>query len=193
MLAEKQLVKKSLQGDLQAFEELVLKYQNKIYKLAYRYMGNEEDAYDMTQEVFLKAYRSLHTFEGTSSFATWIYRVSSNVCLDELRRLKRRIVTLSLDEAVATKDGDELEIEIADKTSSPDIQYEQKEFYGQIQTVLDEMNVEQKAVIILRDLMELSYEEIAEVEKCSLGTVKSRLSRARAVLKEKLLKRELMP
>ena len=193
MLTEKKLVKRSLQGDIQAFEELVAQYQNKIYKLAYRYMGNEEDAYDMAQEVFIKAFRSLHTFEGTSSFSTWIYRVASNVCLDELRRRKRKIVPISLDEALATKDGDTIEIEIADKSPTPDILYEKKEFSLSIQEVLDEMKAEQKSVIILRDLMELSYEEIAEVEKCSLGTVKSRISRARNVLKEKLLKRELMP
>jgi RNA polymerase sigma-70 factor (ECF subfamily) len=102
MLSEEQLVKRSLQGDLQAFEELVLGYQSKVYALTYRYMGNEEDAYDMFQETFIKAYRSLPTFKGQSSFGTWIYRIASNVCLDELRRRKRRIPTLSLDEPATT-------------------------------------------------------------------------------------------
>ncbi len=193
MLIEKQLVKKSLQGDIQAFEQLVLNYQNKIYALAYRYMGNEEDAYDISQEVFLKAYRSLQTFEGTSSFGTWIYRVATNVCLDELRRRKNKIVPFSLDEALATKDGDEVDIEIADKSPPPDILYEKKEFSQYIQTLLDEMKPEHKNIIILRDIMELSYEEITGVLNCSIGTVKSRLSRARNVLKEKLLLRELLP
>jgi RNA polymerase sigma-70 factor (ECF subfamily) len=193
MLTEKQLVEKSQAGDIQAFEELVRQYQNKIYALAYRYMGNQEDAYDISQEVFLKAYRSLHSFDGASGFGTWLYRVATNVCLDELRRRKNKIVPLSLDEAVATRDGDEEEREIADKAPPPDILYEKEEFSLYIQKLLEEMKPDQKNVIILRDIMDLSYEEITEVLNCSMGTVKSRLSRARNILKEKLLGRELLP
>lgn len=193
MLLEEQLVKKSLQGDLQAFEKLVLEYQSKVYALTFRYMGNEEDAYDMFQETFIKAYRSLPSFKGKSTFGTWIYRIASNVCLDELRRRKRRIPTLSLDEPATTLDGNEVEIEIADTSQSADILFEQKEFSLYIQEVLDEMKSEHKNAIILRDVLELSYEEMAEVLGCSIGTVKSRLSRARNILKEKLLKRELLP
>jgi len=193
MLSEEQLVKRSLQGDLQAFEELVLGYQSKVYALTYRYMGNEEDAYDMFQETFIKAYRSLPTFKGQSSFGTWIYRIASNVCLDELRRRKRRIPTLSLDEPATTLDGNELEVEIADTSYSIDILYEQKELSSSIQEVLDQMKKEHKTAIILRDILDLSYEEMAKVMGCSMGTVKSRLSRARNILKEKLLQRELLP
>jgi RNA polymerase sigma-70 factor (ECF subfamily) len=185
MLSEEQLVKRSLQGDLQAFEELVLGYQSKVYALTYRYMGNEEDAYDMFQETFIKAYRSLPTFKGQSSFGTWIYRIASNVCLDELRRRKRRIPTLSLDEPATTLDGNELEVEIADTSYSIDILYEQKELSSSIQEVLDQMKKEHKTAIILRDILDLSYEEMAKVMGCSMGTVKSRLSRARNILKEK--------
>jgi RNA polymerase sigma-70 factor (ECF subfamily) len=193
MLSEEQLVKKSLQGDLQAFEELVLGYQSKVYALTFRYMGNEEDAYDMFQETFIKAYRSLPTFKGKSSFGTWIYRIASNVCLDELRRRKRRIPTLSLDEPATTLDGNELEVEIADTSYSADLLYEQKELSSSIQEVLNQMKNEHKTAIILRDMLDLSYEEMAKVLGCSIGTVKSRLSRARNILKEKLLKRELLP
>lgn len=193
MIAEEQLVKKSLQGDTQAFEELVLIHQNKVYKLAYRYMGNEEDAYDMTQEAFLKAYRSLRSFKGDSSFSTWLYRVTTNVCLDELRRRKRRIAPVSLDEPLATNDGDEVEKEIADKSPTADILYEQKEFSQYIQNLLNDMKPEHKTAIVLRDVMELSYEEIAEVLNCSIGTVKSRISRARNALRKKMDDRELLP
>lgn len=192
MALEEQLVKKSLQGDTVAFEELVIQYQNKIYALSYRYMGNEEDAYDMTQEAFLKAYRSLRTFKGDSSFGTWLYRVATNVCLDELRRRKRRIATLSLDEPLATDEG-EVEKEIPDTSPTADIIYEKKEFSKYIQNLLDQMKPEHKTVIVLRDVMELSYEEIADVLDCSLGTVKSRLSRARNALRKKLDDRELLP
>lgn len=193
MTMEQQLIKQSLQGDTAAFEELVTQYQNKIYTLAFRYMGNEEDAYDMTQETFLKAYRALRSFKGNSSFGTWLYRVATNVCLDELRRRKRRVPTLSLDEPVAIRDGDEFEKEIPDTSPTADILYERKEFFQYIQELLDEMKPEHKTAIILRDMMELSYDEIAEVLDCSSGTVKSRLSRARSALRKKILERELLP
>ena len=193
MTTEEQLVKKSLQGDTAAFEELVAQYQSKVYALAYRYMGNEEDAYDMSQEAFIKAFRSLRSFKGDSSFGTWMDRVTTNVCLDELRRRKRRVATLSLDEPLATKEVDEVEKELPDTSPTADIVYEQKEFSQYIQSILDQMKPEHKSAIILRDIMELSYEEIAEVLNCSMGTVKSRLSRAREALRKKLAEKELLP
>lgn len=193
MALEEQLIKKSLQGNTEAFEELVLQYQNKIYALSYRYMGNEEDAYDMTQEAFLKAYRSLRSFKGDSSFGTWMYRVATNVCLDELRRRKRRIVAFSLDEPLATTDGDGVDKEIKDTSLTPDLIYEKQEFSTYIQNLIDQLKPEHKTVIVLRDIMELSYEEIAATLNCSIGTVKSRLSRARTSLKKKFPERELLP
>jgi RNA polymerase sigma-70 factor (ECF subfamily) len=193
MHSEEYLVKESIQGDPRAFEELVSQYQSKVYALAYRYMGNEEDAYDMAQEAFIKAFRSLRSFKGKSSFSTWLYRVTTNVCLDELRKRKRRIVPLSLDEPLATREGDEVEKEIADNSPGPDIMYEQKEFSQYIQELLNEMKPDQKTAIVLRDVMGLSYEEISEVMNCSMGTVKSRISRARDVLRKKLSGRELLP
>lgn len=193
MQSEEYLVKQSIQGDTRAFEELVVQYHNKIYALAYRYMGNEEDAYDMAQEAFIKAFRSLRSFKGNSSFSTWLYRITTNVCLDELRRRKRRIIPLSLDEPLATREGDEVEKEIADSSPGADILYEQKEFARYIQGLLNEMKPEHKTAIVLRDVMELSYEEIAEVLNCSMGTVKSRISRAREVLRKKISERELLP
>ncbi|HZK43366.1 MAG TPA: sigma-70 family RNA polymerase sigma factor [Syntrophomonadaceae bacterium] len=192
MALEEQLVKKSLQGDTEAFEKLVFQYQKKIYALSYRYMGNEQDAYDMTQDAFLKAFRSLRTFKGDSSFGTWMYRVATNVCLDELRRRKRRIITLSLDEPLATQDG-EIEKEIPDPSLTADIIYEKKEFSKYIQDILNQMKPDHKTVIVLRDIEGLTYEEIAEILGCSLGTVKSRLSRARKTLRKKLADRELSP
>ncbi|MBP1761307.1 MAG: polymerase sigma factor RpoE [Firmicutes bacterium] len=192
MNSDQHLVKRTLHGDTYAFEELVKTYQNKVYMLAYRYMGNEDDANDMAQEAFIKAYRSLRSFKGDASFGTWIYRITTNVCLDELRRRKRKIVPISLDEPLATLDGDEIEREISDKSLAADVVYEKKEFSQIIQLLLDEMKPEHKTVIVLRDIMELSYEEIAAVLDCSIGTVKSRISRARNILQKKLTERELL-
>ncbi|MGE5391139.1 MAG: RNA polymerase sigma factor [Deltaproteobacteria bacterium] len=193
MQTEEQLLKKSLSGDTRAFEELVAQYQGKVYALAFRYMGNEEDASDMAQEALLKAYRSLRLFKGNSSFGTWLYRITTNVCLDELRRRKRRITPLSLDEPLAMQDGEEVDKEIPDQSPGADILYEQKEFSDYIQVLLDELKPEHKTAIVLRDVMELSYEEIAQTLDCSLGTVKSRISRARDMLRKKLGDRELLP
>jgi RNA polymerase sigma-70 factor (ECF subfamily) len=95
------LIKLSLAGDTRAFEELVEKYQHKIYNLAYRYMGNDEDASDMAQEALIKAYRSLASFKGDSSLGTWLYRITTNVCLDELRKRKRTLHMISTDEPVS--------------------------------------------------------------------------------------------
>ncbi|MEN6459785.1 MAG: sigma-70 family RNA polymerase sigma factor [Syntrophomonas sp.] len=185
MTSEEQLLKRSLLGDAEAFEEIVKKYQNKVYALTFRYMGNEEDAYDMAQEAFLKAYRSLGTFKGDSSFSTWLYRVTTNVCLDELRRRKRRILPLSLDEPLNTRGGEEVEKELIDQAPTADQIYEQKEFSQYIQSQLDKLKPDYKAILVLRDIMDLSYAEIADVLKCSVGTVKSRLSRARMVFRDK--------
>ena len=192
MASDQELVKRSIQGDGQAFDELVLNYQNKVYALAFRYMSNEEDAYDMSQDTFIKAYRSLRSFKGESSFGTWIFRITTNVCLDEIRRRKRRVVPFSLDEPLATMDGEEVEKEIADSSLSADRIYEQKELSQYIQKRLDEMKPEHKTAIILRDVMELSYDEIAGVLNCSIGTVKSRINRARGILQKKLGDRELL-
>jgi RNA polymerase sigma-70 factor (ECF subfamily) len=192
MDSDQKLVKRTLHGDTRAFEELVETYQNKVYTLAYRYMGNEDDANDMSQEAFIKSFRSLKSYKGDASFGTWIYRITTNVCLDELRHRKRRVVPLSLDEPLATVDGDEVKREIPDSSLAADKIYEQKEFSQHIQLLLDEMKSEHKSVIVLRDVMELSYEEIAAVLDCSIGTVKSRISRARNILQKKLVERELL-
>lgn len=193
-IEEQELLKKARSGDVLAFEQLVEKYQQKVYSLAFRYMGNEEDASDMSQEAFLKSYKSLRNFKGDSTFGTWLYRITTNVCLDELRRRKRRYQhfnILSIDEPVATSDGDEVEKEIADSAPLQDTIIDRKEFSSYINAMLDQMKPEYRAVIILRDIMDFSYEEIAQVLDCSIGTVKSRINRARNLLKKKMVNQGL--
>ena len=193
MYSDEQLVKQSLKGDNQAFDELVLRYQNKIYHLCYRYMGNPEDANDMAQETFIKAFRALRSFRGNASFGTWLHRICNNVCLDELRRRKRRIVPFSLDEPLNDEEGRLVERVFSDDSLAGDKVYEQKELAQYIQTLLDDMKYEQKSALILRDIMGYNYEEIATILNCSLGTVKSRINRGRQSLKNKLEEGELFP
>lgn len=192
MDADIELVKQTLKGDERGFEKLVTKYQDKIYTLCYRYSGNDEDAYDLTQEAFIKAYRSLGTFKGSSRFGTWLYRVTTNVCLDEMRRRKRHLPAQSLDQPVLGADG-EMKPIILDDTIPIDELYEQKEQAQYIQSLLNQLKPEHRMVLLLKDIMEFSYDEIAQMLNISSGTIKSRLSRARELLRRKLLDREHLP
>ena len=155
-------------------------------------MGCEEDASDMAQEALIKAYRSLATFKGESSLGTWLYRITTNVCRMNCAR-ETNLTYDFLDEPVATVYGDEIERDIADPSPTDDIIYEKKETEVYLQSLINMLKPEQKAVVILRDVMDLTYEEIAEVLNCSIGTVKSRLSRGREILRKKIAKRELLP
>lgn len=192
MLTDDQLIQECRKGSKESFETLVERYHQKVYGLAFRYMSNEDDAYDMSQEAFIKAYRALDSFKGNSSFGTWLYRITTNVCLDELRRRKRRISALSIDEPIYNNSGDEIEKELTDPGAGADIQYEQQELGRQIQACLAELKPDHRTAIVLRDIMELSYEEIADVLNCSVGTVKSRINRARNNLKKKMQDAELL-
>lgn len=192
MDADIELVKQTLQGNEAGFEKLVYTYQDKVYTLCYRYSGNEEDANDLAQEAFIKAYRSLGSFKGNSRFSTWLYRVTTNVCLDEMRRKKRLIQTQSLDQPVTGADGEMSRI-VVDESQSVDVLYEAQEQADYIQSLLNELKPEHRMVLLLKDIMELSYDEISKVLNIPSGTIKSRLSRARDLLRRKLLDRELLP
>ncbi len=181
---EKLLVKKSQSGDIEAFEQLVSAYDKRAYNIAYRVMGNEEDAKDMAQEAMLRVYRSIKDFKGQSSFSTWLYRIVTNVCLDELRRRKND-KHVSIDSTIQTEDG-ELHIELSSDKETPETAYERVEQRELIKKAIRELNDEYRSVIVLRDIQGFSYEEISNMLDCSLGTVKSRINRARALLRDKL-------
>jgi len=181
---EKLLVKKSQSGDIEAFEQLVSAYDKRAYNIAYRVMGNEEDAKDMAQEAMLRVYRSIKDFKGQSSFSTWLYRIVTNVCLDELRRRKND-KHVSIDSTIQTEDG-ELHMELSSDKETPETAYERLEQRELIKKAIRELNDEYRSVIVLRDIQGFSYEEISNMLECSLGTVKSRINRARAVLRDKL-------
>ena len=187
VLTEEMLIEKSKNGDVEAFEELILTYQKKILNFTYRMLGDAGDAEDVAQEVFLKAYRAISGFDGKSSFSTWIYKIASNTAMDELRKRKRRGADKNISLYSEDEDG-EFEIPISDEADAPYTSLRKKEVWRAI----EKLNDEYKTVIVLRDIQNISYEEITKVTGLSLGTVKSRISRGRLILRKILEKnREL--
>ena len=182
------LIQKSQRGDMDAFEQLLFRYEKKVYAIAYKYMGNAEDASDLAQEALIKAYQSIGTFRGESSFGTWIGRITANKCLDELRK-RKKMQTTSLDEEVNLEEGS-VQKEIASEADTPEqhtIRQETVHYVQQKLQKLNQMKEEYRMVLVLRELEGHSYEDIADMLNCSLGTVKSRISRARNYLKELVL------
>ena len=182
---DEDLVTRSKNGDLQAFEELVCRYERKAYFLAYRMMGNYDDANDLAQETFLRAFRAISGFRGDSSFSTWLSHIVTNLCRDELRK-RYRISFESLDQEVCLGDA-EVKKQIPSSAPGPDEIYERQELQQELQELLNTLSPEFRLALVLRDIQGFSYQEIAEQMECSLGTVKSRLNRARNFLKETLL------
>ena len=175
------LIEKARMGSESDFEALILSCQGKAYSMAYRYFNNPEDAMDALQESFLKIYRSLGTFKGESSFQTWVYRIEANTCCDMLRKKKARITT----ESLVKMDGeDEYTLEIMDASMGPEERAIHQEMTGYILHCLEKLPLEQKEIIVLRDIQGFSYEDIAEILNINPGTVKSRISRARMKLRE---------
>ena len=173
---EVQIVQRVLQGDVNAFEKLVLEYEKSVYAITQRMTGNAEDAADMTQETFIKAYNSLSSFRGDSKFSVWLYRIATNVCLDFLRSRSRK-PTVSL--SVEDDDGEEVELDIADESQSPERLLERGLTRDAVRRGLDELSPEYRQILLLREIQGLSYEEIADVLTLEVGTVKSRIFRAR--------------
>ena len=174
-----------LDGDVNAYEYLVKAYEKNVYNLALRMVGNSEDAYDMSQEAFIKAYNSLHSFRGDSKFSVWLYRIVSNVCLDYLRARNRK-ATVSL--SVENDDGEDVELDIADETSSPQVLLDRSLTRDAMRRGLQALPPDQREILLLREIQGLSYEEIADTLDLEVGTVKSRIFRARKKLCAFLIK-----
>lgn len=185
-LKERDLIRRAKQGDMLAFEELILKHEKIVYNVALRMMNHSEDARDISQEVFLKAYRNLANFDERSAFSTWLYRITHNTCIDEMRKRKGK-QSYSLEEELENEDGS-MQRQIADEGDTPEESLLREEQKSEILQALDTLSEEHKAAIILRDVKGLSYEEISEILELSLGTVKSRISRARNQCKTEILK-----
>jgi RNA polymerase sigma-70 factor (ECF subfamily) len=180
---EAALVAAAKGGEVSAFETLVNRYERKIFRLSQNITQNREDAEDVMQEAFLKAYEHLPEFQGNSRFYTWLVRIAVNQALMKLRRRRPNLV--SLDEAIQTED-DLLPREVEDWGPTPEERYEQSELQGILSTVVGELEPGFRVVFQLRDVEELSTEETAEVLGLSVPAVKSRLLRARLKLRQKL-------
>ncbi len=186
---EQSLVAMAQRGEVAAFEALIEEYETRIYNLAYRMLGDSEDARDAAQETFLKAYSALGRFRGDASFSTWIYRIARNSCLDAIR-MRKRNRTYSLDDPVDTVDG-EVPRQMEGDLPAPDEVVLTRERQAVINGALAELSDHHRSVLLLRDIEGFSYEEIAEVLQVRLGTVKSRLYRARTALHDRLEQMEL--
>ena len=186
---DKHIVAKARRGDVSAFEELVTRYERRVYAAALRSSGSPEDAADITQEVFLRAWRSMETFRRDSGFSTWLFRITMNLCVDHARHKTAQPQTQPL-----VQGEDETERPIPDPAPTPEEHLDNSELGRELAAALGEVSEEHRQIVLLRDVSGLSYTEIAETLEISEGTVKSRLSRARLALRTVLCKRgNLLP
>lgn len=186
---EPALIRRAQEGDVGAFNQLVLRYQQLAYNVAYRLLGDAEGAADVTQDAFVSAYQAIRGFRG-GAFRSWLLRIVSNGCYDYLRARQRRPTT-SLN---ALADDAENPVEFPDPGEMPEDAALRHELAAHIQEGLLSLPLEQRVAVVLYDVQGFSYEEVAEVTRASLGTVKSRLSRGRAHLRAFLMSRaELLP
>jgi RNA polymerase sigma-70 factor, ECF subfamily len=187
---ESTLIQRARRGNLEAFNALVLQYQDSVFNVAYRIMGEPQSAADAAQEAFIVAFRRLDTFRG-GSFKSWILRIATNQCYDELRRLKRRPATSVED--MGDPDSDETP-DLPDDSETPEQIVQQRELQRAIVQCVQALGADQRAVLVLSDIEGLNYQEIADSVGTTLGTVKSRLSRARASVRDCLQAvQELLP
>jgi RNA polymerase sigma-70 factor (ECF subfamily) len=163
-------------GDAPAFEELVMTYQHRVFGVALRMLGNRAEAEDVAQEAFVRAHRALGAFRGDAKLSTWLYAITSRLCLNRLASGERRMA----------RQGEDALLRLSDAGPRPDAALERRELETALGRAIAELPEDRRIVVVLRDLEGLSYEEIAQVLELELGTVRSRLHRARAELKEKL-------
>ena len=173
MKDQEHIIARARRGDADAFEQLVAAYRNQVFRLALRMCGNEADADEVAQEAFLSAWKGLPNFRGESRFSTWLYQLTTHAAIDLMRREKRQAAAEDIDEITTADDG-----------PSPQQQVERAETQREIRSALMQLPEEYRQVLLLRFMQELSYEEIGRALKLPVGTVKSRLNRAKAQLKD---------
>lgn len=174
---ERDLIHRAIKGDGQAFSDLMSAQEGRMYAVALRMCGNHEDAQDCLQEAMLRVYRAVSGFKGQSSFSTWVYRITMNTCLDELRRNKRRKAS-SLDEKLETGWAP------TDDLDTPEHHALRSEQRRTLDRAIHELPEDMRSAVVLRDIQACSYDEIADILGTNVGTIKSRISRGRARLRE---------
>lgn len=185
MTGEKVLLARAKKGEIAAFESLMTAYENRIYLLALRSTGSEQDAADITQEVFLRAWKNLDSFRGDSSLSTWLYRVTSNLCVDFARKKAAEGMPTSIDD----EESPAADLADASRMAQPEAAAENSELREELQFALAQLSEEHRRVVLLRDVAGMTYTDIARTLGLEEGTVKSRLARARASLRKILLER----
>ena len=181
-------VERSVRGDREAFDLLVEKYYKKIYNVAYRFVGDREEANDLAQEIFTAAYKNLKKFRGDAKFSTWLFQIASNKGKNRFKYLKLRGHFANRWQRDEDEDRDPLQSGIPDHSTNPENLLAGKQIQRKVQEAIDDLDPDHKEIVILRDIEGLSYEEIAQILNLPEGTTKSRLHRARMVLTEKLKK-----
>ncbi len=181
------LVRAIQAGDMAAFDQMVVKHKDKLFNMVYWFLGDYQEANDCSQEIFIKVFKSIKKFRSESSFSTWLYRIAINTCKNRLKssayRWKKK--TVPLENPESSEDGN-LSYKIHNDSPSPANELEKKERLMMIQKAINALPQEQNRVVVLRDIQGLSYQEIVDVTGLNLGTVKSRLARARMELRNKL-------
>ncbi len=183
--SDEELMERCREGDMSAFELIVLRYKDAIFNLIYHFLADYHRSQDISQETFLRVLRNVDRYKPRNNFKTWLYRIAVNQCKNELRDRSRR-KTLSLNDP-------DMDVEslILDRYVSPDEVYERKEIRELVKNAVGELPEDQRMAIILREYQDLSYEEIAVALNCSLGAVKSKIHRARQNIKEMLVEMEV--
>lgn len=182
-LDDKTLVNMVLKGRSSAFEDLLKKYHDRVYRLAFRLLGNTQDAEDVIQDVFTQVYLSLKSFKGNSSFYTWLFRITYNVSITH-RRKRKNVISLQTGQGTDSAP----EIALASDGSAPDLNLDREESKALVEKALGMLSIEHRACLIFKEVEGLSYEEIADSLEIPVGTVRSRLFRARLELRDILQK-----
>ncbi len=187
-LEDQMLIERAQQGDKSSFNALIRKHEVRAYQYAFRLTRNPEEAADVVAEAFVRVYNALHNFKGQAAFTTWIYRILTNCFLD-LRKKDRNKQTLSLEATMQTEEG-ELERQVQDPGLNPEEEYQHTEREARMEDAVGQLPEYQRAMIVMYHAEMMSYEEIAAALDLPIGTVKSRLNRARLSLREILVKDE---
>lgn len=186
-LRERLLIRRLKERDEKAFKEIVRRYSDQVYNMTYRMLGNREEAEDVAQEVFIIVFKSIDSFRGDSKFSTWLYRITANTCKNRIKYLARRYdrSKSQYDESIDSNQAAGA-LTAPSAPRRPDAALQGLELEQKLQAAIDSLDEDHRLLVVLRDIQELSYDEICEITGVPEGTVKSRLHRARAALRKKM-------